>query len=165
MNRSRNKKLALLSMCACLAMILSFVESRIPPLTAIPGIKMGLANIAVLFTLYKMGTREAAVVSAVRIIIIALLFGSFVSFLYSLAGAVLSFSVMLVLRRIKLFSEVGVSVAGGVCHNIGQIAMACALLETNVIVYYLPFLLLSGTVTGVLIGIVSALLIKRIKIK
>lgn len=152
-------------MCACLAMILSFVESRIPPLTAIPGIKMGLANIAVLFTLYKMGTREAAVVSAVRIIIIALLFGSFVSFLYSLAGAVLSFSVMLVLRRIKLFSEVGVSVAGGVCHNIGQIAMACALLETNVIVYYLPFLLLSGTVTGVLIGIVSALLIKRIKIK
>ena len=165
MNRSRNIKLALLSMCACLAMILSFVESRIPPLTAIPGIKMGLANIAVLFTLYKMGTREAAVVSAVRIIIIALLFGSFVSFLYSLAGAVLSFSVMLVLRRIKLFSEVGVSVAGGVCHNIGQIAMACALLETNVIVYYLPFLLLSGTVTGVLIGIVSALLIKRIKIK
>ena len=152
-------------MCACLAMILSFVESRIPPLTAIPGIKMGLANIAVLFTLYKMGTREAAVVSAVRIIIIALLFGSFVSFMYSLAGAVLSFSVMLVLRRIKLFSEVGVSVAGGVCHKIGQIAMACALLETNVIVYYLPFLLLSGTVTGVLIGIVSALLIKRIKIK
>ena len=152
-------------MCACLAMILSFVESRIPPLTAIPGIKMGLANIAVLFTLYKMGTREAAVVSAVRIIIIALLFGSFVSFMYSLAGAVLSFSVMLVLRRIKLFSEVGVSVAGGVCHNVGQIAMACALLETNVIVYYLPFLLLSGTVTGVLIGIVSALLIKRIKIK
>lgn len=162
---SKNKRLALLSMCACLAMILSFVESRIPPLTAIPGIKMGLANIAVMFALYKMGTKEAAVVSAIRMILVALLFGSFVSFLYSLAGAVLSFAVMLVLRRIGLFSEVGVSVAGGVCHNIGQIVMACILLETNVIVYYLPFLLLSGTVAGVLIGAVSAVLIKRIRIK
>ena len=100
-----------------------------------------------------------------RVVLIALLFGSAVSFLYSLAGAVLSFAVMLLVRRIRLFSEVGVSVAGGVSHNIGQIAMACILLETNVIVYYLPFLLLSGTVTGVLIGITSALLIKRIKIK
>ena len=162
---SKNRKIALLSMCACLAMLLSFVESRIPPLTAIPGIKMGLANIAVMFTMYKIGTKEAAVVSAVRIILIALLFGSAVSFLYSLAGAVLSFTVMLLLRRLRVFSEVGVSVAGGVCHNIGQIVMACILLETNVIVYYLPFLLLSGTVTGVLIGITSALLIKRIKIK
>jgi len=162
---SKNKRLALLSMCACLAMLLSFVESRIPPLTAIPGIKMGLANIAVMFTLYKLGTREAMAVSAIRVVLIALLFGSAVSFLYSLAGAVLSFAVMLLVRRVKLFSEVGVSVAGGVCHNIGQIAMACILLDTNVIVYYLPFLLLSGTVTGVLIGVTSALLIKRIKIK
>ena len=162
---SKNKRLALLSMCACLAMLLSFVESRIPPLTAIPGIKMGLANIAVMFTLYKLGTREAMAVSAIRVVLIALLFGSAVSFLYSLAGAVLSFAVMLLMRRLRIFSEVGVSVAGGVCHNIGQIVMACILLETNVIVYYLPFLLLSGTVTGVLIGITSALLIKRIKIK
>lgn len=162
---SKNKRLALLSMCACLAMLLSFVESRIPPLTAIPGIKMGLANIAVMFTLYKMGTKEAAIVSAIRIVLLALLFGSFVSFLYSLAGAILSFTVMLLLRKIKLFSTLGVSVAGGVCHNIGQITMACILLETNVIVYYLPFLLLSGTVTGIMIGAASALLIKRIKIK
>ena len=162
---SKNRKIALLSMCACLAMLLSFVESRIPPLTAIPGIKMGLANIAVMFTLYKLGTREAMAVSAVRVVLIALLFGSAVSFLYSLAGAVLSFAVMLLMRRLRLFSEVGISVAGGVCHNIGQIVMACILLETNVIVYYLPFLLLSGTVTGVLIGITSALLIKRIKLK
>ena len=152
-------------MCACLAMILSFAESRIPPLTAIPGIKMGLANIAVMFTMYKLGAKEAAIVSAVRVILIALLFGSLVSFLYSLAGAVLSFSVMILLRKIKLFSVLGVSVAGGVCHNIGQITMACILLETNVIVYYLPFLLLSGTLTGVLIGAASALLINRIKIK
>ena len=162
---SKNRKIALLSMCACLAMLLSFVESRIPPLTAIPGIKMGLANIAVMFTLYKLGTREAMAVSAVRVVLIALLFGSAVSVLYSLAGAVLSFAVMLLMRRLRLFSEGGVSVAGGVCHNIGQIVMACILLETNVIVYYLPFLLLSGTVTGVLIGITSALLIKRIKLK
>ena len=162
---SKNKKLALLSMCACLAMVLSFAESRIPPLTAIPGIKMGLANIAVMFALYKLGSREAAVISLVRVLLVSLLFGSFVSLLYSLAGAVLSLTVMLLLRRFSPFTQVGVSVAGGVCHNIGQIIMACILLETNVIVYYLPFLLLSGTVTGVLVGAAAALLIKRIKIK
>ena len=145
-------------------MALSFLESQIPPLVAIPGVKLGLANVAVIFALYRFGAREAAAVSALRVFLVGLLFGSFVSTLYSIAGAILSFVVMLLLRRFKIFSEVGVSVAGGVCHNIGQIAVACVLLETNVILYYLPFLLLSGTVAGVGVGALSALLIRKLKI-
>ena len=117
-----------------------------------------------MFTLYKMGAKEAAVVSAVRVVLIALLFGSAVSFLYSLAGAVLSFAVMLLMRRLRLFSEVGVSVAGGVLHNVGQIAMACFLLETNVLKYYLPFLILSGVIAGIVIGLIAAVMIRRIDV-
>ena len=158
------KKLTTLAITVTLAMALSFLESQIPPLVAIPGVKLGLANIAVIFALYRFGAREAAAVSALRVFLVALLFGSFVSALYSIAGAILSFAVMLLLRRFKVFSEVGMSVAGGVCHNVGQIAVACVLLETNVILYYLPFLLLSGTVAGVGVGVLSALLIRKLKI-
>ena len=158
------KKLTTLAITVTLAMALSFLESQIPPLVAVPGVKLGLANIAVIFALYRFGAREAAAVSALRVFLVALLFGSFVSALYSIAGAILSFFVMLLLRRLKIFSEVGVSVAGGVCHNVGQIAVACVLLETNVILYYLPFLLLSGTVAGVGVGVLSALLIRKLKI-
>ena len=135
------RKITTLAITVTLAMALSFLESQIPPLVAIPGVKLGLANVAVIFALYRFGAREAAAVSALRVFLVGLLFGSFVSTLYSIAGAILSFVVMLLLRRFKIFSEVGVSVAGGVCHNIGQIAVACVLLETNVILYYLPFLL------------------------
>ena len=158
------RKLTTLAITVTLAMALSFLESQIPPLVAIPGVKLGLANVAVIFALYRFGAREAAAVSALRVFLVGLLFGSFVSTLYSIAGAILSFVVMLLLRRFKIFSEVGVSVAGGVCHNIGQIAVACVLLETNVILYYLPFLLLSGTVAGVGVGALSALLIRKLKI-
>ena len=161
----KTKHITYLALLLCISLVIHYAESLMPPVIPAAGIKMGLANIAVMFTMYKMGTEEATIVSAIRIVLLALLFGSFVSFLYSLAGAILSFTVMLLLRKIKLFSTLGVSVAGGVCHNIGQITMACILLETNVIVYYLPFLLLSGTVTGIMIGAASALLIKRIKIK
>lgn len=158
------KKLTTLAITVTLAMALSFLESQIPPFVAIPGVKLGLANIAVIFALYRFGAKEAAAVSALRVFLVGLLFGSFVSTLYSIAGAILSFFVMLLLRRLKIFSEVGVSVAGGVCHNIGQIAVACVLLETNVILYYLPFLLLSGTVAGVGVGVLSALLVRKLKI-
>lgn len=145
-------------------MVLSFVESQIPAFVAIPGVKIGLANIAVVFALYKLGWKEAIAVSLVRVALVSLLFGSFVSLLYSLSGAVLSLAVMLLLKPISALGKIGVSVSGGVCHNIGQIIVASAIMETNVILYYLPFLLLSGTVAGIAIGLVSALLVNRIKI-
>lgn len=161
----KTKKLATLAVAVAVAMILSFVESRIPAFVAIPGIKVGLANIAIIFALYKLGWREAITVSIVRVFLVALLFGSVVSLAYSVAGAILSLSLMILLRKLGIFTEVAVSVVGGITHNIGQILVAFLLLETNVVFYYLPFLLVSGVIAGVAVGIASALLIKRIKIK
>ncbi len=160
----RTRRVAYLALASAVAMVLSFVESQLPTFVAIPGIKVGLANIAVVFALYRLGVKEAICVSLVRILTVALLFGSAVTLAYSVAGALLSFAVMLLLKRGERFSTVGVSVCGGVAHNVGQIAMACILLETNVVIYYLPFLILSGTVAGIAVGIASGLVIKRVKI-
>ena len=160
----KTKKLVTLAVTISVAMILSFVESRIPAFVAIPGVKVGLANIAVIFALYKMGWREAINVSVIRVILVALLFGSVVSLAYSIAGALISLSLMILLRKIGIFTEVAVSVVGGITHNIGQILIAFLLLETKVVFYYLPFLLVSGVIAGIAVGVASALLIKRIKI-
>lgn len=163
--KNRTKKLTALALTISFALILSFVESRVPAFVAIPGVKVGLANIAVIFTLYKFGVKEAVIVSILRAVIVAMLFGTPVSLMYSAAGAVLSLAVMVLLKKLTPLKEVTVSVCGGVMHNVGQIGMASILLDTNVVVYYLPFLLLSGTVAGIVVGIASALLIKRINIK
>lgn len=160
----KTKKLVTLAVTISVAMILSFVESRIPAFVAIPGVKVGLANIAVIFALYKMGWREAIVVSVIRVLLVALLFGSVVSLAYSIAGALISLSLMILLREIGIFTEIAVSVVGGITHNIGQILIAFLLLETKVVFYYLPFLLVSGVIAGIAVGVASALLIKRIKI-
>lgn len=160
--RSSTRKMTALALTVSFALILSFVESRIPAFVSIPGIKVGLANIAVIFTLYKFGIKEAAAVSAVRVLLVSMLFGSPVSLIYSITGAVLSLSVMFLLKKLTPLSEVTVSVAGGVTHNIGQIGAASVMLGTNVVVYYLPFLLLSGTIAGVVVGIASGLLIKKV---
>lgn len=158
------KRLATLSVIVATAIILSFVESRIPAFVAIPGVKVGLANIAVIFALYKLGVGDAVCVSLVRVVLISLLFGSIMSLWYSLGGAVLSFSAMLAMKYLTPANTVSVSLTGGVAHNIGQILVACLVLDTNVLLYYLPFLLLSGVIAGIAVGLASALLIKRIKI-
>ena len=158
----KTKKITLLALLISLALILSYLESQIPAFVAVPGVKIGLANIVVVFALYRLGAGDALLLSLVRVFAVSLLFGSAASFLYSLAGAALSLIGMLVLKKLDLFSTVAVSVAGGVLHNAGQIGMACLLLETNVIVYYLPFLILSGTVAGVAIGLAAAALIRRL---
>ena len=146
-------------------MILSFVESQIPAFVAIPGVKIGLANIAVVFVLYKLGWKEAVLISLVRVFMVSVLFGTAVSLFYSVAGAVLSLTGMGLLRKTGLFSTVAVSVTGGVLHNVGQILMGCLLLETNVIVYYLPFLIVSGVIAGVVIGVVSAIMVNRVQVE
>ena len=137
------KRVTVMAMCIALAMILSYVESQIPS-PGIPGVKLGLANLVVIFALYRLGWKEAVGISLVRVVLVSLLFGSVASLFYSLAGAVLSLAGMGLLKRSGKFTEIVVSVAGGVLHNIGQIAMACILLETDVLRYYLPFLQ-SGT--------------------
>lgn len=152
----------MLALTVSFALILSFVESRIPAFVAIPGVKVGLANIAVIFTLYKFGIKEAVAVSLVRVLLVSMLFGSPISMIYSISGAVLSLSVMFILKKLTPVSEVVVSVSGGILHNIGQIGAASVMLGTNVVTYYLPFLLLSGTIAGIVVGVASAVLIKKV---
>lgn len=149
---------------AAVAMMLSYIEALIPPVySAVPGIKLGLANIAVIFALYSVDPKSAAFISLVRVALSALLFGSVMSFIYSFSGAVLSLAVMIFLKKSALFSAVGVSVAGAVMHNVGQVLCAVIILGTAEIGYYLIFLSVSAVVSGVLVGLVSALLIKKLK--
>ena len=158
----KTQKLTVMSLTTAIALVLSFVESQIPAFVAVPGVKMGLANIAIVYALYRLGWKEAALISLIRVVLVSLLFGSAASFLYSLAGAVLSLLGMALLKKTGKFTEIVVSVAGGVLHNIGQIAMASIILETDALRYYLPFLLVSGILAGVVIGLISGILIRRI---
>ena len=158
----KTKKVAFLGMCIALSMILSFVESQIPPLMAVPGVKVGLPNIVMVFMLYKIGAKETAIVSILRVILVGILFGTPLSMIYSLVGAALSLIGMILLKKTNLFAPVTVSVAGGILHNIGQIATACIVMETAQIAYYLPVLLISGTIAGILIGLTAAMILKRL---
>lgn len=160
----KSKKVALLGVMISLAMILSYLESLVPMSFAVPGVKMGLPNIAIMFVLYRFSFKDACIVSIIRVILVAMLFGSVLSLAYSVAGAVFGLSVMVLLKNSGKFSVTGVSVAGGVFHNVGQIAAAVVILGTKEIAYYLPVLCISGIGAGICIGIVSSILIKEIKI-
>ena len=157
------RKIARMGLLTALALILSYVESLIPTFVAVPGVKMGLANIVVVFALYTLGPGEAAIVSIIRVLLSSLLFGSILSLSYSAAGAVISLLSMIILMKTKIFGVTSVSVTGGVFHNLGQILVACLVLETDVLLYYLPVLILSGTITGAVIGIASSIVIKRLQ--
>lgn len=159
----KTKKVAFLGLSIALAMILSFVESQIPALVAIPGIKVGLPNLVMVFLLYRVGWRETVTVSIIRIILVSMLFGNVQTITFSLAGAVLSLLGMILLKKLGLFSCITVSIVGGILHNVGQIIAACFWTQTAEIAYYLPVLLVSGTIAGTVIGLVSGLLVKRLE--
>ncbi len=164
--RHTSRKLAYLGLCTAVALILAYVEVLLPPLTsAVPGIKLGLPNIAIIFVLYRYGVRYAAMVSFVRIAVVSILFGNPMTFAYSAAGAVLSLLVMAILRRMDVLSTVGVSVAGGVFHNVGQILMAMWLLGTAELGYYLIVLAITGTVSGIFVGLCGGMAVKRIPMR
>lgn len=164
--KRKSKTVAFGGICVALALIFAYIEVLIPPLfTALPGIKMGLPNIIIVFLLYRKGPVFAGIVSFVRILLVSMLFGNMMALMYSLAGGVLSLLVMIILRRLDFLSPVGVSVAGGVTHNVGQIIMAALLLETAELGYYLVVLAVTGTVAGIFIGLCGALLIRRIPAK
>ena len=152
------------ALLVALAMVLSWLESMVPLSLVVPGVKLGLANLVVIFALYRLGPRQAAVISLVRVLLVTLTFGNAFGFAYSLAGAALSLGVMIPLRRSGKFSLLGVSIAGGVCHNIGQILVAMAVLGTAELLWYLPALLAAGTAAGVCIGAAGALVTARVKL-
>ena len=161
--RISTKKIALCGVLTALAMIFSYIESVIPVPIPVPGIKLGVANIAVITILYVLGVKEAIVINLLRIVLTSLLFGNVNSFLFSISGAALSLTIMIIMKKLDFFSCIGVSVCGGVMHNIGQIIAAVFIMGSEVIVFYLPVLIVSGVFTGVVIGVVSGIVAKHVR--
>lgn len=147
-----NKRLARMAMLLALAVIMGYLESLIPIVPMIPGIKLGLANFVIVLVMYLFSIREAVVISVLRIILVGFLLSNMSMILYSLAGAVLSLTVMALLKRCQHFSIYGVSMAGGIMHNVGQLLVAGALMGFQAILWYVPFLLMAGLLAGLLIG-------------
>lgn len=158
----KGKKTAFCGMFLALALVAGYIEQILPITLGIPGVKLGLANIVTMVLLYTVGLRTTVGITSARILLAGLLFGTGFSIVYSAAGAALSLFVMVILKHMKKFSYIGVSVAGGVFHNVGQILVAVFVLETKALVYYLPILILSGLVAGIVIGMLSGLLLQRL---
>ncbi len=158
-------KTAYMGLLMAFALILSYVESLIPFFFGIPGMKLGLANLAVLLTLVLFGAKEAFVINLGRIFITMFLFGNMSMLLYSMAGGVFSFCVMFLMNKTKKFSITGISMGGGVFHNIGQLLVAYFAVQTESIFYYMPMLLASGVGTGLLNGIIASSVKPYLRIK
>lgn len=160
--KSPAQKAALYGVMIALAMILSYIEVLIPLPVGIPGVKPGLANLVVFFALYAMTPGEAFLISMVRIVLVSITFGNGSAFLYSMAGGICSFLVMYFCKKKEILLPTGVSIAGGIAHNIGQLLMAAAILENGAVFTYLPVLLAAGGITGGIIGLIGGMVRQRI---
>ena len=158
----RVKALAFSAMFAALALIFSYVEALIPIPIPVPGVKLGVANLVIIIALYRMGFRRALSINCVRIALAGLLFSGIFGMIYSFAGGILSLIVMQLLKRTGLFSMVGVSMAGGVVHNLGQLVAACIVVSTPSLMSYFSILLFTGLIGGILIGILAYTVEKRL---
>ncbi len=161
-SKEQNRKITQLGLFTAIAIIFGYVEMLIPIPFPVPGIKLGLANLSILYILLRYTWKEAAVVSAVRIIIVGLMFGSMFSIIYSLAGAAVSLMVMTLLLRFTKSSVPAVSISGGIAHNIGQLIIACLIVENLSLLYYAPVLLIAGMITGLAIGILTKEVQRRV---
>lgn len=155
-------RVAYFGVFTALALIFSYVETLIPFNFGIPGVKLGLANLIIVIALYKMKLSDVYLLSVVRVLLNGFIFGNYFSIIYSLAGGLLSLSVMAVLKKSKGFSIFGISMAGGVMHNVGQLIIAMIIVETFSVAYYVPVLLVSGLITGFVIGVASGEMLKRL---
>ena len=159
----KGARLASFGVFVALALIFSYIETLIPFQIGIPGGKLGLANLVIVIALYRMPVGEVYLLSGVRVVLTGFLFGNLMSILYSLAGGILSLTVMWGMKRIRSVSILGVSIAGGVFHNIGQLLAAALMVETYGVFSYLPVLLISGLLTGFVIGLAAGEMLKRIR--
>jgi heptaprenyl diphosphate synthase len=164
MHRQVWRKTAYLGVFLAVAMICSYIETLIPFQFGIPGVKLGLTNIVVILILYCAGAKEAVLISVIRIILTGILFGNPISIIYSLSGGLISFLVMLLLKKSGRLGIISVSVAGGISHNIGQILIAAWIVNSFNIFFYIPVLLIAGLLTGMLIGILAQELVIRLKV-
>lgn len=152
-----------MAMMIALAMIFSYVETMIPINFGIPGVKLGLANLVIVAAIYLFGGKQAFLISIVRIFLSGFMFGNLASIMYSLAGGLFSLAVMLLLKKTDKLSILAVSVMGGICHNIGQLIVAMLVVENLKLIFYVPVLLISGFLTGLLIGIVCRVILPAVK--
>ncbi|MBR3187168.1 MAG: Gx transporter family protein [Lachnospiraceae bacterium] len=159
------RRVALTGLLAALALIFSYVEVLVPFNAGVPGIKLGLANLVPLIILYRLDARYAFAANLIRVFLAGLLFSGMFAALYSLAGSVTSFIVMYLLKNTRLFSVIGVSTAGGVFHNIGQLCVAILAISGPQLIHYLPVLIISGMIAGIIVGIGAAILLDRIPAK
>lgn len=158
----KSTKVAYFGVLTSLALIFSYVESLIPIQFGIPGIKLGLANLITIIALFRMSEKEAYLISVTRVILSGFMFGNLFAILYSLAGSMLSITMMIFFRKSEKFSIYGISMAGGVFHNVGQIIMAMLVIQSTTIIGYLPVLLIAGLITGLVIGVISNEMLKRL---
>ena len=159
------RRVALTGLLAALALIFSYVEVLVPFNAGVPGIKLGLANLVPLIILYRLDARYAFAANLIRVFLAGLLFSGMFAALYSLAGSVTSFIVMYLLKKTRLFSVIGVSTAGGVFHNIGQLCVAILAVSGPQLIHYLPVLIISGMIAGIIVGIGASILLDRIPAK
>ena len=157
------RKITISALFIALAMILSYLEALIPFNFGIPGIKLGLANLVVVIALYTLGARQAFAISVIRILLVSVTFGNMSAMMYSMAGGLLSFLIMYLLSRSSHFSTAGVSVAGGVSHNAGQLIVAALIVENLNLMLYIPVLIIAGVLTGLLIGVIASKVIPPVR--
>ncbi|HCJ06838.1 MAG: Gx transporter family protein [Lachnospiraceae bacterium] len=159
----RTKKITQMGLFLATALVLSYLESLLPVVIAVPGVKIGLANIITMLLLYQYGGRRAFLFMVVRVVLSGFLFSGMAGIVYSLAGGICCIVVMELIRKIPYCSILGVSMAGAVSHNFGQILVAWLVMANSHILYYFPVLCISGLITGILIGLLSDILWKRLK--
>lgn len=160
---STAKEVALCGLMIAAAFIFSYVESMIPINLGVPGVKAGLANLVTIVSLFLLGAKRTAAITLIRVALVGFTFGSLSMMMYGMAGAVLSFTVMVLLRKTDILGIEGISISGGIAHNVGQLAVAAMVLESGRIFYYLPILLIAGAIAGLVIGIAGALMIVRLR--
>lgn len=158
-----SRKVAYCGILVALAMIFSYVEALIPVNFGVPGMKLGIANLVVVTGFYFLKPQEVLMVSFIRILLMGFMFGNGMSLIYSISGGLLSFGVMYLIKKTGGFSIIGMSIAGGIGHNVGQILAAVWMVQNINLIYYLPALLVAGAVTGTLIGILSQRILSAIK--
>ena len=161
-NQPAAKRVAVSAVLASLALIFSYIEAILPAAPGIPGIKLGIANLVVIVAMYRLNSRYALTINLIRILLAGFMFSGLYGAIYSLCGCILSFAVMCLLKKSDVFSVVGVSMGGGAAHNIGQLTAAAFLVSSPEIFYYLPVLIVSGTISGILIGWFAYILLEHI---
>ncbi len=156
------RRLSLNGLLLALAFVFSYIEWLLPEFLVIPGAKPGLANIVIVTALYCVGAVDALLINIVRIVLVGFTLGNLTAMLFGLTGGLLSLGVMILLKKTNRFGIAGVSIAGGVCHNLGQLAAAMLVMQTTAVVYYLPYLILLGAAAGLVVGLVSGLCIRAL---